>query len=156
MMRDVHIIFRWVLRRLERYGHDGPLFIMGRSLGSASALELAAGYPEDIDGIIIESGFSYMAPLLELLGIRLKAMGIKEEEGTRNVDKIRKYDKPTLIIHAEFDHIIPFSEGEELYNSSPAEDKKMIKIPQADHNTIFQYGMSEYLAAVREFVKVSF
>lgn len=156
MMRDAHTIFQWVLSRLERHGHNGPFFIMGRSLGSASALELAASYSEDIDGLIIESGFSYMAPLLELLGIRLKDAGIKEEEGTRNVDKIRKYDKSTLIIHAEFDHIIPFSEGEELYNSSRAKDKKMIKIPQADHNTIFQYGMSEYLEAVRDFVKVSF
>ena len=60
--------------------------------------------------------------------------------------------KPTLIIHAEYDHIIPFSQGQDLYEASTAEEKRMLKIPRADHNTLFQYGMTEYLNAIKEFV----
>ncbi|MFC1862990.1 alpha/beta hydrolase [Thermodesulfobacteriota bacterium] len=154
MMRDAHLTFDWMLKRLEKHGHGGTFFVMGRSLGSASVLELAANYPEEIDGLIVESGFTCVDPLLELLGGKVKALGVKEEAGARNIDKIRKYDKPTLIIHAEYDHLIPFAEGKALYDASPAEDKRLIKIPHADHNTIFQYGMSEYLDAIREFIKI--
>jgi hypothetical protein len=32
-------------------------------------------------------------------------------------------------------------------------DKMMLKIPRADHNTLFQYGMTEYLNAIKEFVE---
>ena len=150
MMKDCHMILDWVRNRLSRHGHSGPLIVMGRSLGSASALELAANCPEKIDGLIIESGFSYVTPLLELLGIRTKQMGINEKEGSRNIDKIRNFTKPTLIIHGEHDQIIPFHEGEALYKTSPAEEKKLLKISGADHNTLFYYGMKEYLGAVRD------
>lgn len=152
MMRDAHVIFEWVQNRMTESGFKGSFAVMGRSLGSASALELAAHYPDRMDGLIIESGFSHVIPLLELLGIRIEDLGIKEEEGSRNIDKIKSFHKPTLIIHAEYDHIIPFSQGQDLYEASPAEDKRMLKIPRADHNTLFQYGMTEYLNAIKEFV----
>jgi pimeloyl-ACP methyl ester carboxylesterase len=152
MMRDAHVIFEWVQNRLRENGHKGPFMVMGRSLGSASALELAAHYPDRMDGLIIESGFSHIIPLLELLGIQIETLGIKEEEGSRNIDKIKSFHKPTLIIHAEYDHIIPFSQGQDLYEASPAEEKRMLKIPHADHNTLFHYGMTEYLDAIEEFV----
>ena len=152
MMRDAHVIFEWVQNRMIENGHKGSFMVMGRSLGSASALELAAHYPERMDGLIIESGFSHVIPLLELLGLQIKSLGIKEKGGSRNIDKIKSFHKPTLIIHAEYDHIIPFSQGQDLYDASPSEDKRMLKIPRADHNTIFLYGMTEYLNAIKEFV----
>ena len=126
---------------------------MGRSLGSASVLELAATCGESVDGLIVESGFAYAAPLLQLLGIDLKALGFKEEKGFRNIDKIRNFDKPTLIIHAEFDHIIPFSDGEALYDACPSPNKTFLKIPGANHNDIFMRGLQQYLAAVKNFVR---
>jgi fermentation-respiration switch protein FrsA (DUF1100 family) len=152
MMRDAHVIFEWVQNKMTESGLKGSFMVMGRSLGSASALELAAHYPDQMDGLIIESGFSHVIPLLELLGIRVEALGINEEEGSRNIDKIKSFHKPTLIIHAEYDHIIPFSQGQDLYDASPAEEKRMLKIPRADHNTIFHYGMTDYLNAIKEFV----
>ncbi|TFG92328.1 MAG: alpha/beta fold hydrolase, partial [Syntrophobacterales bacterium] len=42
MMRDCHTIFEYILNWLAEGGFTGPLVVMGRSLGSASALELAA------------------------------------------------------------------------------------------------------------------
>ena len=152
MMRDAHVIFEWVQNKMTESGLKGSFMVMGRSLGSASALELAAHYPNRMDGLIIESGFSHVIPLLELLGIRVEDLGIKEEEGSRNIDKIKSFHKPALINHAEYDHIIPFSQGQDLYEASPAEEKRMLKIPRADHNTLFQYGMTEYLNAIKEFV----
>ena len=153
MMRDCHVIFEFAQNWLRQNNYPGPVILMGRSLGSASVLELAAARGDSIDGLIVESGFAFAAPLLQLLGIDLEALGFKEEKGFRNIDKIRKFDKPTLIIHAEFDHIIPFSDGAALYNASSAPHKTLLKIPGANHNDIFMRGLQEYLAAVQNIVE---
>ena len=152
MMRDSHVIFEYTRNWLHERGYSGPLILMGRSLGSAPALELAAQYKDRIDGLIIESGFSYLLPLLRLIGVSLSKMDISEENGCQNIEKIRVYDKPTLIIHAQFDQIIPFTDGKELYETSRARDKRMLMIPDADHNTIFMRGFRDYMSAISDFL----
>ncbi len=153
MMQDCHVIFQFVRKWLQQNDFTGPILLMGRSLGSASVLELAATYKNLVDGLIVESGFAYAGPLLTLLGIDFAALGFREEKGFRNVDKIKNFDKPTLIIHAEFDHIIPYSDGQTLHDACQSADKKMLKIPGANHNDIFMRGLQEYLAAVTNIVE---
>jgi fermentation-respiration switch protein FrsA (DUF1100 family) len=148
MMRDSHIIFDFARNWLRDNGCQGPIILMGRSLGSASALELASHYRDRVGGLIVESGFAFSGPLLQLLGVDLRAIGFNEEVGLGNIVKIQGFDKPTLIIHAEMDHIIPFSDGQTLYNASPATDKTLVKILGANHNDIFMRGLSEYMAAI--------
>lgn len=149
MMADSRAILRFARGWLADRGYSGGLILMGRSLGSAPALELSAGAPDVVDGLIVESGFALAAPLLRLLGIDPDAIGFREEAGFGNVDKIRRFRKPTLIIHAEFDRIIPFAEAEALYEASGAADKTLLKIPGADHNDLFLRGTTPYLAAVK-------
>lgn len=150
MMKDAYIIFSYAKNRCRENGYSGRFIIMGRSLGSASALELASQYKDQVDGLIIESGFAHLIPLLKLLGINTQRFDIKED-AFNNTDKIKKYTGRTLIIHAEYDHIIPFSDGEDLFKASSSQNKKFLKIPRANHNTIFQYGLKEYLNAVKDF-----
>lgn len=150
MMRDCHAIFQYVKNMLKEEKLTGPLIVMGRSLGSASALELASKYPGEVDSLIIESGFAYIIPLLRLLGIDTDSLGITEEDSFNNVGKIKQYTGPTLVIHAKLDHIIPFSDGQALYNASQSNEKKFLKIPQANHNTIFVYGLDSYMEAIKE------
>jgi fermentation-respiration switch protein FrsA (DUF1100 family) len=153
MMQDCHTIFDFARSWLQENDFRGPVILMGRSLGSASVLELAAAYRKAIDGLIIESGFAYAGPLLQLLGIDAEALGFKEERGFENIAKIKGFNKPTLIIHAEYDHIIPFSDGQALYQACPSENKTFLKIPGANHNDIFMRGLQEYLAAVGKLVE---
>lgn len=153
MMRDCHAIFDFVKKWLNANDYLGPFIAMGRSLGSASVLELAATYKSQIDGLIVESGFAYAGPLLELLGIDLTAIEFREQEGFRNVDKIRSFDSPTLIIHAEYDHIIPFSDAQALYDACPSPDRALVKIPGANHNDIFARGLTQYMSAIKSFAE---
>lgn len=97
---------------------------MGRSLGSAPALEIAAEYGEKIDGLIIESGFAETLPLLRTLGVDPNHLEIKEEDGFANADKIKNFNKPLLIIHAEDDYLIPLVQAEKLYAAANAPRKK--------------------------------
>ena len=148
MMRDCHIIFDYVEKWLHKNDYAGPLVLMGRSLGSASVLELAMHYAAGIDGLIVESGFAYAGPLLALLGIAVGEIGFEEVKGFCNIDKIHTFGKPTLIIHAERDHIIPFTDGEALFEACSATDKTLLKISGANHNDIFMHGFKDYMAAV--------
>jgi fermentation-respiration switch protein FrsA (DUF1100 family) len=153
MMHDCHIVFDFARKWLQENNFSGPIILMGRSLGSASVLELAGAYKNLVDGLIVESGFAYAGPLLKRLGINLEALGFKENKGFRNIDKISDFDKPALIIHAEFDHIIPFSDGQALHDACPSADKALLKISGANHNDIFMRGLQEYLAAVKKLVE---
>jgi fermentation-respiration switch protein FrsA (DUF1100 family) len=148
MMKDCHVVLDWVVGWLGDHGHSGRLAVMGRSLGSASALELAHSKQSLIAGLIVESGFAHAAPLLRLLGISPEAIGFREEHGFGNLEKMASWDKPTLVIHAEYDHIIPFPEGQAIFNACPAAEKALLKVPGANHNDIFVRALPDYLAAV--------
>lgn len=153
MMRDAHRIFSFVQNWLIKNNYNGPFLVMGRSLGSASALELASSYQQDLQGLIIESGFAYISPLLKLLGLDPDQIGFQEESGPGNLDKISKITQPTLIIHAEQDHIIPYSEAKILYENCPANEKNLLTIAHANHNDIFAWGLKNYLQAIAELLK---
>ena len=121
---------------------------MGRSLGSASALELTTRHQDRIDALIIESGFAFGAPLLRLLGVDVTGLHLDPHDGFENLSKIRTCRIPTLVIHAEFDHIIPYSDGQALFKASAAEDKQLLKIGGANHNDILMRGFDDYMQAV--------
>ncbi len=152
MLSDSHRILDYARAWLAANGYTGPLVVMGRSLGSAPALELAAR-ADRIDGLIIESGFAFSAPLLRLLGVHLERIGFEESKGFRNIDKIGRFTGPTLIIHAQHDHIIPYADGEALFAASAAEHKQLLRIDGANHNDLFYVGMESYLQAVAGMVR---
>ncbi len=153
MIRDAHLIFNFTVNWLKKNNCIGPLIVMGRSLGSASALELAALHKNRIAGLIIESGFAFDAPLFRLLGADVGALGVTENRGFQNKKKVGSFDNPILVIHAEHDHIIPYTDGQALYDSCPAENKTLLKIHGANHNDIFMRGLHEYMEAVTTFSK---
>jgi len=150
---DAHIIMDTVITKLENKSYKGPLILMGRSLGSVSVIELAKRYPEDFSALIIESGFADEGPLFQLFGIKSEQVGFKNEDGFQNVAKISKYRGPLLVIHAEQDHIIPFSQGEELLNLCPSKKKKLVPIPNANHNNILGVNPQKYFEEVARFIE---
>lgn len=153
MLCDAHDALISIQKWLDQQNRKGPLWVMGRSLGSASALELAASCPERMAGMIIESGFSRTIPLLKRLGIDTDKLNLTEEHILSNHDKIARFLKPTLIIHAQYDQIIPLSHGEELFNLCPAAIKKLHVIAGADHNTIMLMAGMSYFKIIQDFMR---
>jgi alpha-beta hydrolase superfamily lysophospholipase len=145
MIQDAHVIFDFVRDYMASEKVTGSLCVMGRSLGSASALELAATREKDFNALIIESGFAWMKPLLQTLGVFSEELNAAPQSGFENVDKIKNFLKPCLVIHAQYDHIIPFSDGQTLFNACPSENKNLLEIKGANHNDIFLRGMDPYL-----------
>jgi len=151
MVEDAHPIFDAFLGVLSDGGFTGRVFVMGRSLGSISAIELASTYPDQISGLIIESGLASTVRLMTRLGFPREHLGIKDP-GFPNLTKIRTITMPTLIIHGERDSLIPFEEGRDLYDNAGAQSKLILVIPNGDHNTLLMEGMAEYFKAIAELV----
>ena len=81
MLRDAHVVLEYTRKWLTLNGCSGPFIVMGRSLGSASALELAEGCADLIDGLIIESGFAHSQTILNLVGVDMKRACNHRERG---------------------------------------------------------------------------
>lgn len=128
------------------------LFIMGRSLGSAAAIEIASRAGNEIKGLIIESGFAHTFPLIERLGGPSLTHMSEEASGFNNAGKIERVHVPTLIIHGEEDFIIPFTDGKALFSHCGAGDKRFVSIPGAGHNDLLLRGPRDYFDAIRAIV----
>ena len=124
---------------------------MGRSLGSAPAIEVAFRSQDAMRGVIVESGFSDAFRLLSYTGLPLK-IPKPHRDGFPNGEKMRSIHIPTLLIHAADDHLIPLSEGEELLRLCDAEAKRLVVITRADHNTLMMVGREQYFRAIEEFI----
>jgi pimeloyl-ACP methyl ester carboxylesterase len=152
MIKDSHAVFASFKEWLTATGHTGPLIIMGRSLGSASALEIGSSYQDEIAGLIIESGFATTLPLLITLGVDVQRLKITEDDGFQNVRKISSITKPTLIIHGQHDEIIPVNSAAILQAQSPARSKELQIVPGAGHNTIIAQTGEMYFSVIKQFI----
>ena len=153
MLADAHIILDAVRDWMGTQGRTGPLWVMGRSLGSASALELAASRPGDMAGLVIESGFAHTVSLLAHLGMDAGSLGIEESAVFSNAEKIAAYKGPALIIHARFDHVIPLDHGRTLYERCPSQNKTLEIIENANHNDILIRAGMDYFRIIRDFIQ---
>jgi alpha-beta hydrolase superfamily lysophospholipase len=130
------------------------LFVMGRSLGSPCAIDIAAKDESRWDGLIIESGFAHTFALMARLGLRIP--GIEgQDDGINSLDKIAGLSLPTLIIHGRLDMLIPASEGKALYEACGSSDKRLLLIPMAGHNSVMAYGRKAYMQAIGELTGVT-
>ena len=151
MVADAHRIFEGLSGILRDGSYGGNIFVMGRSLGSVSAIELASSYQERVSGLIIESGFASTVRLMTRKGFSKEYLGIKDF-GFPNLSKIRTVTLPTLIIHAECDSLIPLEEAKDLFENAATKEKRLVIIPEADHNDIMMADMPTYFGAIEEFV----
>jgi len=151
LLSDALTVFDLIHAWIGEQGRRGPLLVMGRSLGSAPAIEIASRRMEKIGGLILESGFAYSLPLLELIGLPVQSLGLQEKDGFQNYQKIAHITKPTLILHAQFDELIPLHEADILLKNSGARRKEMIIIPGAGHNDIIQRCGGLYFETIARF-----
>jgi pimeloyl-ACP methyl ester carboxylesterase len=128
------------------------IYAMGRSVGSAAAIEVAVARPGDqLSGLIVESGFADTFALLARLGVWLNG-ATEAADCFANADKISRVTIPTLVIHGQADVLIPAAEGEELSRRAGAKEKKLLLVSGAGHNDLLLVGRVEYFQAINEFV----
>jgi len=70
----------------------------------------------------------------------------------RNLEKIKKYEKPIYFIHADMDHIIPISEAKLMMKESISKDKDLFIVNGADHNNIIMIAKDLYFQKIKAFI----
>jgi len=149
--QDAKVIFNSVKDELNKLGYLNKLWIMGRSLGSISALELAVLYPNQIEGLIIESGFANVVRVMKSLGIFPKEISTARFD-QECLDMLKSITLPALVLHGSEDEIAPHQEAVYMYENLGSLNKKMITIPHAGHNDIMYLGLKKYFEAIKDFV----
>ncbi|MGM0559122.1 MAG: alpha/beta hydrolase [Myxococcota bacterium] len=135
---------------------DEQIVVFGRSIGSIYAIELAKRRP-DIAGLVLESG---IADVLERILLRATPaeLGTTREEMEREFgelfdheQKLGEFGGPTLVLHAENDHLVDKSHAER--NARWAGGKsELVIFPRGDHNSIFHVNRDAYLERLGAFL----
>ena len=135
---------------LAEGGYDPRMFVMGRSLGSQPALEVAARASAHVRGLIIESGAASIRRLVDRFGLaddgEAAALAVAHEA------KIRSIRLPALLIHGEADDLMPLEQAAGLYDLLEGTRRELVVIPGAGHNDILWIGRRQYFDAIRDFV----
>jgi alpha-beta hydrolase superfamily lysophospholipase len=152
MISDSVLVFTAFRQYLQNNGFTSSLSIMGRSLGSACAIEIVSQYQDKISCLIIESGFAQTYDLLKRLGVPASLLPNDREEDVSALSLIDKIRIPTLIIHGENDIIIPLEDGTSLFNNLASEIKEILIIPRAGHNDLLLYGPEDYMEAISKMI----
>jgi len=154
LVHDSHIIFDAVRRELAGRDLRNDLWVMGRSLGSIPALELAHQHQKVIHGLIIESGCPSFIRVIRHLGIPTYGVDL-EKIDHECIEMIMRITVPTLIIHGEKDTLIPPREAKDLYRYLGSDNKQLVIIPSANHNDILSVGFQKYFESLQQFVEVT-
>lgn len=132
--------------------------VFGRSIGSLYAIELAARTPS-IAGLIIESGIAdpseRFLKYADLASTGIDESVVKDEilQHFNHEQKLSQYNSPLLVLHTENDGLIDISHAERIFDWVGSRQKKLVRFPDGNHNTIFRANAMEYLASVTDFVK---
>ena len=147
MLSDANTVLEAMRIVLGASGYQGPVYVMGRSMGRHSAFELAAKEDPAINGVIIESG---RPSLGQFTGGLVPHQADKLEEAYRA--KAASIAFPVLVIHGEMDALAPLDDAEEMFRNFASTEKKMLVIPGAGHNDLLFKGLDEYFTAIGDFI----
>ncbi len=147
MLSDAGKVLDWLRGAMDELRFTGPLYVMGRSMGRHSAVELAVNAADRIDGVIIESG----RPNLGRFTVGLDATTAQALEDAYHA-KAYSIDIPTLVIHGQMDEIAPVGDAIAMHDNIRAEDKHLVVIPGAGHNDLMYVGFRQYFEAIRRFL----
>jgi pimeloyl-ACP methyl ester carboxylesterase len=141
LLRDIATVEETLGKPFDR------IVVMGRSLGSASAIYLAAAHPDRISALVLDSPFADGPALIRRLGgPRLAATSMAGVDD--NIDRIARVRQPCLILHGLQDAIIPVSDAEALYAACPGSDKRLLTIEGAGHNDLLMRAFETYFSAL--------
>lgn len=131
----------------EKKVAPSSLFLMGRSLGSGVAVQVAAARPQAA-GVILVTPYESMAAIAKFQYPWLPMEQLLRHP-FRSIDHAPKINMPALIFLAEFDEVIPTQTGRTL-GEAWGGPQKTITLPMG-HNDINEHPA--YYEAINHFIR---
>jgi pimeloyl-ACP methyl ester carboxylesterase len=120
---------RWLAQRLGIERRD--VILMGRSLGSAVAVALAAD--NGARALVLENAFTAMPDVASIHYPWLPVHWVMKNRYD-SVARIRRYTGPLLQTHGAADVLIPIALARALFDAAPSKNKKWVEFPGIGHN----------------------
>lgn len=128
ILQDARAARNWLAARA---GIDqSQIVLMGRSLGGAVAVDLAA--KEGARGLILQSTFTSLPDVAASKPV-IGSLASLMHGQLNSIDKIAAYRGPLLHSHGDADSIIPYDHGRKLF-AAANQPKRFVTIPGRDHN----------------------
>jgi uncharacterized protein len=122
--------------------------VFGRSLGAAVAGEVASRGAAA--GLILESAFPSVEALAKqyMWGLPAHWLLAARFDLAARLEKVRM---PVLVIHGDRDDVVPFTMGEQVFQSARS-PKSFYRVEGADHNRLYVIGGKTYFNRLKRFV----
>lgn len=131
---------------LRRRGYaSNQIILQGESLGTAVATQLASR--RECAALILESP---LASLSRMAGQVLPMLGPLLARGFNTENRIGNIHVPLLIIHGDADEIVPFSQGQAVFERAN-QPKTFWGVRHARHNDLLYVAGDEYVPRLRAF-----
>jgi fermentation-respiration switch protein FrsA (DUF1100 family) len=114
---------------------ETKLVIYGQSLGGNLAAVVASQRQNEIDGLVIEGGFSSYKDMAAKQYGFLGRMLIAEKYSA--IKSIKTYKKPLLNIHSKEDKTVPFDLGKKLFDNANHHQDQLI--------STYKFGIFKFL-----------
>ena len=110
---------------------DHQLIALGRSLGGASAVEIAT--KTKVDGLILDRTFS---SIVDIAADRYFFFPIRlvMRNQFRSIEKMPSYTGPLLQLHGDVDEVVPYRFGKKLFDACPSKQKEFVTVVGLYHN----------------------
>jgi hypothetical protein len=135
---------RWLA---ERAGvAPGEIVLMGRSLGTAVAIAVAAEH--GARALVLENAFTRMTDVAAGHYPWLPVRWLMRNRYD-SLSRIARFDGPVFASHGTSDRIVPIEFARQLFAAIPSEHKRFLEFPGLDHNDPPPGG---YYAQVADFL----
>lgn len=143
--RDARAAHRFLVE--EKKVPPAALVIMGESLGSAVALDLALAKPAA--ALVLEAPFTSVPDMVRTTPLFALAPLVRTRYD--NLDKVARLERPLLVLHGDRDEVVPFGLGRRLFEAA-RQPKTFVAVPGAGHNDVFLIGGDAYWRAIADFL----
>lgn len=133
---------------------EGPVFLVGESLGTGVAAYVASQRPDDVAGLIL------LTPFTSLVDVgrhhyRFLPVGLLLRERYPSDEALGAFRGPVAFVVAEHDEIVPTELGVRLYEGYAGGPKRLWKHAGAGHNTMDHSPSAAWWGEVWAFLRQS-
>ncbi len=131
MRSDAAEVLDWLLQRKDI--DLGRLFVLGRSIGGAVGIHLAAARPDVLAGLILENTFTGIGDLVDVLMPKLSYFKFLLRNPWSNAEVVPKLRIPCLFISGGKDELVPQRMMPRLMELYGGAVKERLHFPDGGH-----------------------